>query len=168
MLTKTYPGYEDKSFSFNITCPTPEWESFVLAQNKDFDIFQCGLSQLEQFQAQPKFFPGHQISDYCLYLGTYTERYGPFAQKFHRYDLYAHRDWDRKDYYGTGIVFGNDPSNYCSGWPMSLISKKFELYNELFWREYACNLITTEIKSRFFDESFRRILDHKIHKWIRL
>ena len=168
MITKKY-SEDGESITYNITCPSTEWVSCVVYRNEGLDIFNCGLSQLEAFQSQPKFFPNHQISDYCLYLGTHTERYGAFSQKIHRYDLYAHRDWATENYYSTAIVYGQEPNAYMSGWPTSLSDgNRFQVYNELFWREYACNLITKEIMARFFEESFKSTFYKKQKQWLRL
>lgn len=165
MITKLY---DETEISYDIEC-TDQWKEFIIKQNSGLNILECGLNDIEMFQKSPKFYPGHQIGDYCLYLGTYSERYGAFGAKVYNYDLYAHREFGHNHYYGTGIVFGPEDSNYYSGWPMSLnkSDNHLDVYKELFYREWACNLITNELIVEFFNVTFLETMKQKRRKWIR-
>lgn len=105
--------------------------------NNSFDGL-CSLYDLVDYQKQPKNWPDHDnIPAYCLYLGSFTsERDGPV-------DLYHYRCWQNPDHYSTGIVFGNEPHEYMSGW----IGIRFSTggaYEELWMREYECGLLKDE------------------------
>lgn len=157
MILKSYDP-DLQPINYEIAC-TPAWERFILGQNKNKSILECGLQKIEDFQKLPKFFDGHHISEYCLYMGSYISKDGE------KYDLYAHREENRPEYYGTGIVFGHEDSDYLSGWPMSLLDERFEVYSELFWRLYVSNLITEKILAQFFECTFNSTVREKERQW---
>lgn len=115
-----------------------DWEKLLDVIVNDGFTGICSISDLEQYQKQPKNWPEHKnIPEYCLHLGSFTsERDGPV-------DLYHYRDWQNPGHYSTGIVFGNEVHEYMSGW----IGIRFSAggaYEELWMREYECGLLKDE------------------------
>lgn len=105
--------------------------------NNGFDGI-CEINDLADYQKQPKHWPDHKnIPGYCLYLGSFeNERNG-------KCDLYHYHDWMGRNHYSTGIVYGNEDSEYMSGW----IGIRFTaggVYEELWMREYECGLLRDE------------------------
>lgn len=101
--------------------------------NLDITNAYMAVDNIAHYQKMPKKHK-NEISDYCLYLGTFQE-----------YDLYSLALTYRP--YTTGIVFGDWPGNYLSGWIQLPLDKKegHEHYAELFKRECACYLITDDL-----------------------
>lgn len=102
----------------------------------------CAISNLEEFQKQPKHWPEHtNIPRYCLYLGSLAcPVHGPV-------DLYSYRDWSNPKHYSTGIVFGNEDSEYMSGWVGVRLHDSEHgglAYDELWMREFKCGLLMDE------------------------
>jgi hypothetical protein len=110
---------------FNVFLPKDKIDFYLELFNSIDTPFML-IENIEHYQSQKPNFPGHQIADYCLYLGTYNN-----------FDLYSVGSWH--DHYTTGIVFGNEDSEYMSGW-IELRDTREE-YEELFKRECVCGIV---------------------------
>lgn len=111
-------------------------------------LLDC-LMNVEYYQKSKPNYPGHHISDYCLYLGT-----------FKHFDLYSYMS---KDMYSTAIVYGSEDNEYMSGWIDLALSDREE-YKELFARECACELITDNIKLEVANHYVNKIGQNEIGK----
>lgn len=117
---------------FNVSLPKDNIKKYMelISKNVGYDLIDC-LENIEYYQQSKPNYPGHQIADYCLYLGT-----------FKHFDLYSH---STRDMYTTAIVYGSEDNEYMSGWIELALSDREE-YKELFARESACGLITDNVK----------------------
>lgn len=151
MISKTY-GEAVVEYNIEIPSEEPRWKDFLLEINKDKSIIDCRLDLIEDLQKMPKKHPKHDnINRYCLYLGTHEN-----------VDLYSfHQFSGGYPDYSTGIVFGDEPSDYCSGWPMNPLvdDPNRQMYSELFKRELLCGLLSDKVKGLFLEEIFSKDLD---------
>ena len=117
---------------FHVSLPKDRINVYMelIVRNTCYNLIDC-LENIEYYQQSKPNYPGHQIADYCLYLGT-----------FKHFDLYSYLT---RDNYTTAIVYGSEDNEYMSGWIELALSDREE-YKELFARESACGLITDNVK----------------------
>lgn len=117
--------------TIEIECPD---RPYMVRLVESLDFMQA--YRLAQYQKQPKNWPEHgNIPTYCLYMGS-----GEFDSE--KVDFYHYEDGPKNEHYSTGIVNGNEPGDYRSGW-MELGAKR-DFYREHMRREYMCGLLTVD------------------------
>jgi hypothetical protein len=137
-----------------------EWIEYIdkvkLSLDRHDSIVHDPYAYIETFQQLPKNFPGHQISTYCLYLGSFEGK-----------DLYSYLNGLLTGLYSSAIVFGVEDWDYNSGNFVNILSEAHADHNELFFRQSICNLIPKHIELDIYRSSYSRKIDNSLTDCIR-
>ena len=119
-----------------IECPDkPHLMSLVLGMNPHQSRY------LHNRQKEPKNFPNHtNIPEYCIYMGSERGFEGT-GGSMEDVDFYHYEPADGLEY-STGIVNGDAPGDYRSGW-QGLAAKR-GMYREHMHREFMCGFLTAD------------------------
>jgi hypothetical protein len=129
---------KDVSILLYEDCPD---DSAVVRKLKTLNYMN--LHFINRWQKQERNFPDSQAGceGYCLYLGSMIEKREANGKVIeNKVDLW-HYPYYCNDFnnYSTGIICGNEPGDYRSGWPQ--LAYRHDSYRELLRREVLAGLV---------------------------